>query len=38
MDQKEYSLFQNSAFPEINRSGISKKPKINENVKNKKPY
>ena len=27
MDQKEYSLFQNSAFPEINRSGISKKPK-----------
>ena len=38
MDQKEYSLFQNSAFPEINRSGISKKPKKNENVKNKKPY
>ena len=38
MDQKEYSLFQNSAFPEINRSGISKKPKKNENIKNKKPY
>ena len=38
MDQKEYSLFQNSAFPEINHSGISKNPKKNENIKNRKPY
>ena len=34
MDQKEYAVFQNSAFPEINRSGISKKSKKTE----KKPY
>ena len=34
MDQKEYAVFQNSAFPEINRSGISKKSKKKE----KKPY
>ena len=34
MDQKEYAVFQNSAFPEINRSGISKKTKKTE----KKPY
>ncbi len=35
MDQKEYAVFKNSAFPEINHSGISKKPKKTEN---KKPY
>ena len=38
MDQKEYGVFQNSAFPQINHSGISKKPKDTDITKNKRPY
>ena len=38
MDPKKYEVFQNSAFPEVNRPITSKKSKNNEGKKIKKPY
>jgi chromosome segregation ATPase len=38
MDPKKYEVFQNSAFPEVNRPITSKKSKNKEDKKIKKPY
>ena len=38
MNPKKYEVFQNSAFPEVNRPITSKQSKNNENKKIKKPY
>ena len=38
MDPKKYEVFQNSAFPEVNRPITSKQSKNIESKKNKKPY